>query len=200
MRRVVKSVVLEGYNVNGRVYPREVVENAMKEYRKKIKQRISLGQTYFGPDEFTRDLHLSDVSHLITKVSCRKDGVHVKCKILETPKGIRLSEALGTGRVKFETVGIGRVEKGVVTDLQMLSIDAILIPPPIRKPIIFDEDRPKIVRLYSKRGHEKTVVNYWVLLDELTRKVLDSIEKSDFIRGEAILYFELRGHNNISSS
>lgn len=120
--KTIGSVVLRGYNVNGRIYPREVVEKALKKFNEIISQNRAIG---FTIDENTEYLNLVDrASHFITYAACEDDGVHISVKPISTHWGRLL-----TPKTVFNTVSRGELstKDGVstVVSMEIISIDAI---------------------------------------------------------------------------
>lgn len=88
----VKKSLIEGIfmqaekqNRNGRIYPRRVLENAVKKY---VKEQVQTGRAVGelnhpeGPS-----INLDKVSHRITELNWNGDNVYGKAVILDTPMG-----------------------------------------------------------------------------------------------------------------
>lgn len=84
---------------NGRVYNREVMESALNEYvEMKKKVGIKYGELSHYTDKDTNyDIPLSKVSHTITDVEIRDDGVYGTIEILNTPNGKLVKEMMKSG-------------------------------------------------------------------------------------------------------
>ena len=100
-----KTLVIEGVfmqadskNRNGRVYPKEILENAVNKY---VKDQVSTGRAVGelnhpeGPS-----INLDKVSHKITELKFDGSNVIGKASILETPMG-QIVKGLLDGGVKL---------------------------------------------------------------------------------------------------
>ena len=85
-------------NRNGRVYPKPIMEKAVKEYTEsQIQKGRAVGELNH-PDGPT--INLDKVSHLITELSWEGDNVMGKAKILDTPMGL-IAKGLMEGGVQL---------------------------------------------------------------------------------------------------
>jgi hypothetical protein len=119
-------------NNNGRIYPKTILENQVKAIQEKIGDRSLVGAL----DHPSNDaIHLSQASHLITKLWLEKDGsVMGECEILSTPNG-KIVEALINDGVKIgiSSRGVGSVSesiKGKVVneDFKLITFDLVSDP------------------------------------------------------------------------
>lgn len=117
----------------GRVYPRHVLEKAIKEYKEKIDKRQAYGT--MEDSVGTVMLRLVDVSHLVTDMSMDGDDVNVEIEVFDTDKGKMLQEWIEAGEVRFGITGVSRVsvvegkKKIVANDFQLISVSASLDKP-----------------------------------------------------------------------
>lgn len=119
-------------NNNGRIYPKAILENQVKAIQEKIGDRSLVGAL----DHPSNDaIHLSQASHLITKLWLEKDGsVMGECEILSTPNG-KIVEALINDGVKIgiSSRGIGSVTEGIKgkivnEDFKLITFDLVSDP------------------------------------------------------------------------
>jgi len=78
-------------NSNGRMYPKEVLEEAIKNLQEGIKKRSVLGELGH-PD--TAKVNLERTSHLVTKVWMEGNNVYGECEILEDMPSGRMLKTL----------------------------------------------------------------------------------------------------------
>ena len=134
-----KNLVIEGVfmqadqrNRNGRIYERNILENAVNRY---IKEQVKTGRAVGElnhPDGPT--INLDKVSHKITELRWDGSDVYGKATILKTPMG-RIVEGLLEGGVKLgvSSRGMGSLaEKGgvmyVKEDFMLSTIDIVQDP------------------------------------------------------------------------
>jgi hypothetical protein len=107
-----KSLVLDGVSRNGRFYPKELWNNALKreETKQLLKDKLMFG-CVGHPENYTLDELLSDgkVSHIVSKIEIRNDGYgYATYEILDTPAGRILFTVLKAGsKMKVSTRGFG---------------------------------------------------------------------------------------------
>jgi hypothetical protein len=96
-------------NANGRIYPRAILEQAVREVQEDIKARRVLGEFDHPPDA---KIHLDRVSHLITKLWMEGDVVLGECEILEHTEHGRQLKALLEHNVNIgiSSRGVGDME------------------------------------------------------------------------------------------
>jgi hypothetical protein len=118
---VYEQVVLkcDERTVTGRVYPRDIVEKALKEFQGPVKERKVFGP--IGPADTT--MHLRDAAFVVAKVEL--EGKEVKATI-ETlsglEAGVQLERNLKLGHVELTPVAMGSVSEGgrVGSDLKFI--------------------------------------------------------------------------------
>lgn len=135
----VKQVFIEGVfmqaekqNLNGRIYPKEILTNAVSKY---IKEQVATGRAVGElnhPEGPT--INLDKVSHRITELKWVGDDVVGKALILNTPMG-KIVKGLVEGGVKLgvSSRGMGTVEqRGGVTyvkdDFILSTVDIVQDP------------------------------------------------------------------------
>jgi hypothetical protein len=100
----------EQKNRNGRIYPKQIMENAVDKYiNEQVKSKRSVGELNH-PDGPT--INLDKVSHLITNLEWNNNDVIGKAQILETPMG-KIVKGLLDGGVQLgvSTRGMGSLEQ-----------------------------------------------------------------------------------------
>lgn len=112
-------------NLNGRVYPPEVVRKAVED----MQARVKAGSLFGGLVPFAQGrVNLAQASHVVRKVST-PDGVRIigEIEILDTPEGRKLDKMLKGGGVGFSMSGVGSVKGNVVqTDFKPSTLNIIL--------------------------------------------------------------------------
>jgi len=112
-----------------RIYPKQVVENAIVDYEKNIVD-IAFGELY-NEDSTSIDINLTNVSHRIMNISLTEDNyIKVGIKTLNTPNGIILKKLLDEGAqifLRFRATG-DVSENLIVSNLKFCSFDASLKP------------------------------------------------------------------------
>lgn len=119
-------------NNNGRVYPRKILENQVKEIQGKINERSLVGALDHPEND---SIHLSQASHLITKLWVEDNGdVMGEAEILSTPNG-KIIEALINDGVKIgiSSRGLGTLSEGkdakvVNEDFRLITFDIVSDP------------------------------------------------------------------------
>ena len=96
-------------NQNGRVYPREVLEREVSEYKRtQIAERRALGELDHPESSV---VNLQNVSHNVLDCWWKGDDVVGKVEILNTPSGRILKELLKAGiKLGISSRGLGSVE------------------------------------------------------------------------------------------
>jgi hypothetical protein len=122
---------MEQKNRNGRIYPKQVMENAVNKYiTEQVKNGRAVGELNHpeGPV-----VNLDKVSHLITELSYNKNDVIGKASILDTPNG-QIVKSLLDGGVKLgvSTRGMGNLENSsngaIVKEYLLNTIDIVQDP------------------------------------------------------------------------
>jgi hypothetical protein len=122
----------EGKNRNGRIYPKNVMENAVNKYvDSQVKTGRAVGELNH-PDGPT--VNLDKVSHLITDLRMEGNNVMGKARILNTPMG-KIVQGLLEGGVQLgvSTRGMGSLEQrnGVMyvkDDFMLNTVDIVQDP------------------------------------------------------------------------
>ena len=111
----------------GSIYPKEVLEKAVREYSEKL-----LAGGSHGGVEDGLPLSLSKVTHRITDVRMDGDNVIASAVILDTPEGMKIKALLENGgddRISLSSKGYGRTdENGTIDRFSLDSINISLDP------------------------------------------------------------------------
>lgn len=121
----------EKENKNGRMYRKNIMEKALKDYSSLIQEKRSLGELGHPPNP---QINLNNVSHLITNLKFEGNDVIGRAKILDTPmgkiaknfieEGVRLGvSSRGLGSLK-EVNGINEVQD----DFYLATVDIVADP------------------------------------------------------------------------
>lgn len=118
-------------NQNGRVYPRNILEREVDNYRQLISERRALGELDH-PDSSV--VNLQNVSHNIVEIGWDGDDVIGKVEILPTPSGNILKELFKSNiRLGISSRGMGSVKEGengleVQEDFNLIAFDFVSNP------------------------------------------------------------------------
>lgn len=100
-------------NKNNTIYPREVVEKAIKEFQLQIQNKRCLISN--GNPDFPH-LKIGDVAAIVSDMNIEDNNVIIDFELLDTPAGIEIKnkmpmlEEAGLG-YKVTMVGLGKTEK-----------------------------------------------------------------------------------------
>lgn len=100
---------------NNRIYPKEVIEKALKEYQKQISERRAF-VTMFSEGCV---VNLKDVVGLVQEAKIKDDNLTIKMEILDTPASLVLKSKDGTlnaSLIKVAPFGIATLKDNVVQD------------------------------------------------------------------------------------
>jgi hypothetical protein len=121
----------EQKNRNGRIYPRKVLDEPVREY---VETYVDAGRAVGelnhpeGPQ-----INLDKVSHIIPELNWDGNDVYGKAKVLDTPMGKIVQELLKGGcQLGVSTRGLGAVEEQdgamVVSEFQLKTVDIVQDP------------------------------------------------------------------------
>jgi hypothetical protein len=108
---------LDSPTPSGRIYPKSVMEAAIKKFQEDIEQKKCVG--YANNDT-------SMPSHLVTKLGVEGSDVHVDIKTLDTDQGRKMSEIISNNQGGFKMRCAVKMEGVMVTQCQLLSIDFVI--------------------------------------------------------------------------
>ena len=120
-------------NRNGRIYPKEVIQNEVKRYNKEFVQKDRAFGELGHPEGPT--INLDKVSHLITKLEEDGNNFVGRAKILSTPNGQIVKNLIDDGaKLGVSSRGLGSLEsKGnaqyVKDDFQLATAGDIVAAP-----------------------------------------------------------------------
>jgi hypothetical protein len=118
-------------NGNGRVYPKNILEREIENYKKIVKERRALGELDHPDDSV---VNLKNASHLVTDVWFDGDDVVGKVKVLNTPSGQVLRSLVESGvKLGISSRGLGTVQESptgtqVNDDFQLICFDFVSEP------------------------------------------------------------------------
>lgn len=115
---------------SGTIYPREVVEEAVKRLQGPISVKRVLGE--FDPKEIGPNVRLADATHTLVKLEVGGDNELIgKVELMKTPAGLELRDFLRAGnRVRLAPRGMGhRNEEGKVSDYTLVCVDIVPVEP-----------------------------------------------------------------------
>lgn len=181
-------------NRNGRVYPKQIMENAVGKYvKEQVSQKRAVGELNH-PDGPT--VNLDKVSHLITDLRFEGNDVVGKASILDTPMGKIVQGLLDGGvRLGVSTRGMGSLEQRngamyVKEDFMLNAVDIVQDPSApnafvngvmegvewvwnngIIEPQVIEKVETEIKRAPSKRLYETQVREFKNFLSSLKNNV-----------------------------
>jgi len=118
-------------NGNGRVYPLEILQREVGNYKKLVEERRALGELDHPDDSV---INLKNASHLITEVWWDTDALMGKIQVLDTPSGKVLKELVNAGvKLGISSRGMGSVHESngdtiVEDDFQLICFDMVSEP------------------------------------------------------------------------
>jgi Prohead core protein serine protease len=126
-----KGIAIQGgiRNANGRVYPVNEIEKAVKT----LNDQIQNGYSVLGEVDHPEDLkvNLDRVSHMITQMWMEGPNGYGKMKILPTPMGNLVRTMLESGvKLGVSSRGSGNVSDGTgqVSDFEIITVDVVAQP------------------------------------------------------------------------
>ena len=171
-----KGIFAEGdiKNGNGRNYPVDELQKAVKQVKEDLAKGISILGELNHPNDL--NINLERASHMITEMYLEGSKVIGKAKILNTPMG-NIAKTLITDGVKLgvSTRGAGEVYEGKVRNFTFVTVDIVANPSaPNAYPNVIREsiENNKILSLAEACVHDDKAQNY---LKEEMRKFLSSI-------------------------
>ncbi len=125
-----KGIFIQGeqQNHNGRVYPLNEINNAVKTLQEKIEGGYSVLGEADHPDDL--NINLDRVSHVIENIQMQgSDGIG-KLKLLPTPMGNICTTLIESGvKLGVSSRGSGNVtESGHVSDFEIVTVDIVANP------------------------------------------------------------------------
>lgn len=126
-----KGIAIQGgiRNANGRVYPVNEIERAVKTLNDQIQNGYSVLGEVDHPDDLK--VNLDRVSHMITQMWMEGPNGYGKMKILPTPMGNLIRTMLESGvKLGVSSRGSGNVNdsNGQVSDFEIITVDVVAQP------------------------------------------------------------------------
>jgi hypothetical protein len=126
-----KGIAIQGgiRNANGRVYPVQEIERAVKTLNDQLQEGYSVLGEVDHPDDLK--VNLDRVSHMITNMWMEGPNGYGKMKILPTPMGNLIRTMLESGvKLGVSSRGSGNVNdsNGQVSDFEIITVDIVAQP------------------------------------------------------------------------
>lgn len=126
-----KGIAIQGgiRNANGRVYPVNEIERAVKTLNDQIQNGYSVLGEIDHPDDLK--VNLDRVSHMITQMWMEGPNGYGKMKVLPTPMGNLIRTMLESGvKLGVSSRGSGNVSdvNGQVSDFEIITVDIVAQP------------------------------------------------------------------------
>lgn len=126
-----KGIAIQGgiRNANGRVYPVDEIERAVKTLNEQVQNGYSVLGEVDHPDDLK--VNLDRVSHMITQMWMEGPNGYGKMKILPTPMGNLIRTMLESGvKLGVSSRGSGNVNdaNGHVSDFEIITVDIVAQP------------------------------------------------------------------------
>tara|TARA_R100000664_G_C2757736_1_gene146146 strand:+ start:2187 stop:2834 length:648 start_codon:yes stop_codon:yes gene_type:complete len=158
-------------NGNGRVYPRDVLEKEIENYKKIVADRRALGECDH-PDESV--INLKNASHMVTRIWWDGDDVLGTIQVLKTPSGNILRGLYESGvKFGFSSRAMGSLNEGanginiVQPDLQLICFDAVSEPSAPEAYMLADNSANISITL--SENAEKKLNNFFTKGDRINR-------------------------------
>ena len=105
--------------VNGRIYSKEALNEAIKVYKEKVDAGVAFGQLGSSIND-NSNLFIGKVSHVCEDIKMVDNDVICSIRTLNTPEGERINALLEEDfKVKTFTVGIGKLKDDKVEDFEL---------------------------------------------------------------------------------
>ena len=115
-------------NGNGRIYPRNILEKEIKNYKKIVDERRALGELDHPDDSV---INLKNASHMVIDIWMDGDSVMGKVRVLDTPAGQVLKALVDAGvSLGISSRGLGSTKDKdgktmVEDDFQLICFDFV---------------------------------------------------------------------------
>lgn len=155
-------------NRNGRVYPLNEINEAVKSASQRIKETNGIFGELDHPQTLT--INLDRVSHVITEFHMKGNDVIGKARLLDTPMGLIGKELIKSGvLVGVSSRGAGNVnESGEVSGFQFVTVDIVCTPsapgamPSVMYESIWQNQKgQKILTLAEQVQHDAAAQKYF---------------------------------------
>jgi len=166
-------------NANGRVYPVDEIEKAVKTLNEQIKEGNSILGEVDHPDDLK--INLDRVCHMITNMWMDGPNGYGKLKMLPTPMGQLVKTMLQSGvRLGVSSRGSGNVDphSGHVSDFEIVTVDVVAqpsapnaYPKAIYEGLLNMKHGHKVLEIAKEAGEDNKVQRY--LKNEVTRLIKD---------------------------
>lgn len=172
LRTIIAKITDYLPNRNGRVYPRSIWEKACNSDL--VKEQVACN-CFFGeanhPFDDRMDIDLTNVSHAISKIDIKDDGVYGTIDILDTPSGNIIDKLMEYGsKIGISSRGCGSLDDRTNTvqdDYQLFAFDIVARPSVAAARLTESEElmkQGKVVMTESEiqnvlRGYRNNILN-----------------------------------------
>ena len=172
LRTIIAKITDYLPNRNGRVYPRSIWEKACNSDL--VKEQVACN-CFFGeanhPFDDRMDIDLTNVSHAISKIDIKDDGVYGTIDILDTPSGNIIDKLMEYGsKIGISSRGCGSLDDRTNTvqdDYQLFAFDIVARPSVAAARLTESEElmkQGKVIMTESEiqnvlRGYRNNVLN-----------------------------------------
>jgi hypothetical protein len=149
-------------NGNGRIYPREILQREIDNYKKLVMDRRALGELDHPDDSV---INLKNVSHMVTDIWWDGDGVMGKVRVLDTPSGNILKNLVQGGvKLGISSRGLGSTKKDsgktiVQEDFQLICFDFVQEPSTPGAFMIKESKTRDVNKIWSKADRLNRLLN-----------------------------------------
>lgn len=161
-------------NLNGRVYPREEIANAVSTLQEQIQQFGGVAGELDHPETLVISAH--NISHIITDIHMQGDDAVGRMKIIpDVPCGAIVEGLIKAGApIGVSSRGAGNVDdySGLVSDFEIVTIDIVATPsaPGARPTPIYE-------RLMSTSKNEQLVKNFESYLGDTKKQFKPQLDQ-----------------------
>ena len=172
LRTIIAKITDYLPNRNGRVYPKSIWEKACNSDL--VKEQVACN-CFFGeanhPFDDRMDIDLTNVSHAISKIDIKDDGVYGTIDILDTPSGNIIDKLMEYGsKIGISSRGCGSLDDRTNTvqdDYQLFAFDIVARPSVAAARLTESEElmkQGKVVMTESEiqnvlRGYRNNILN-----------------------------------------
>jgi hypothetical protein len=149
-------------NGNGRVYPTNILEREINNYKQVVKDKRALGELDHPESSI---INLNNVSHMVLDVWMEGKAVMGKLKVLDTPSGRILRSLIeGGAQLGISSRGLGSVQERngqtmVQDDFQLICFDMVSDPSTPGAYMRISENRIPEKQIFAKKDRIYRMLN-----------------------------------------
>ena len=149
-------------NGNGRIYPTNILEREINNYKQVVRDRRALGELDHPESSI---INLNNVSHMVLDVWMDGKTVMGKLKVLDTPSGRILRSLIeGGAQLGISSRGLGSVEQRngktmVQDDFQLICFDMVSDPSTPGAYMRISENRIHERQIFTKKDRVNRLLN-----------------------------------------